>query len=400
VRVQAQDRKDRERVWQAICASYLDFGPWIKHDTSRVAEGDRPAARKIVLTYELLHKNPRVQTLLSPYYNARFAPPWAGTFPDISITVSWLIAWARFFRQFTIRKQEYDDFWHPTPGLRGWFRQKFCSGPVWTNDLTAEHFDLDLLDGFEQFVTQYQEGAVVVLVLLMTLYDPKRWRPELQTHGDGFWMERYLSMLDLPTLVNREPLEIFLLLGRLDELLSLNAQLFRHAVKKLEERGKTHFINLPPPKDMLLLSALLVQSRAERVRQRWWITSEKLVRTYLLARACDIAYFSQKVADKTFPQPTLPGVPSAQIADMIVFMVQLLQEEEERRKNQAEQGWLAKCDQEIQAEWAKALIYWRQPNNHNSPAPLPASLPARVLSGNEIEALKAACRKELGLGEK
>jgi hypothetical protein len=51
---------------------------------------------------------------------------------------------------------------------------------------------------------------------------------------------------------------------------------------------------------------------------------DELTRTYLIARACDLARYGEKVADRTFPQPTIEGVTAKQLADLVDSLVTLL----------------------------------------------------------------------------
>src|SRR4051812_41018818 len=58
--------------------------------------------------------------------------------------------------------------------------------------------------------------------------------------------------------------------------------------------------------------------------------------TYLMARACDIARYGKKVADITFPQPSLAGVTSKRVTDTITNMVTALQDIERKKQKEYE----------------------------------------------------------------
>jgi hypothetical protein len=120
------------------------------------------------------------------------------------------------------------------------------------------------------------------------------------------------------------------------------------------------------------LNELLRQCHDKRVNQAWWINSEKLIQVYLMARASDIAYFGQGVADQTFPHPTLQGVNSSEITDMITCMLNLLQEEEERRETEVKREALAEHETHVQYEFYNQF--------RNQLLPVPTHLPARTLS--------------------
>jgi hypothetical protein len=118
----------------------------------------------------------------------------------------------------------------------------------------------------------------------------------------------------------------------------------------------------------------------------------QLVVNYLLLRACDIAQYGEKVANLTFPQPTIRCVTPDRVADSINGMVRILQnltkqEEEEEKKNR-----LAEHDKRV----IGPSLYERFGSNGNIPTP--DNLGPLVLSYNQIEDLKAACLKELRQG--
>jgi hypothetical protein len=111
---------------------------------------------------------------------------------------------------------------------------------------------------------------------------------------------------------------------------------------------------------------------------------------YLLCHACDLARYGQKIADLTFPHPTITGTPRQEVADVVSWMISLFQEEAQRE----EKEWLDRREKTVQ----KSL----QSYSANRTLPMPSSLPALVLSQQERERLKAACLHELrlnGLGE-
>lgn len=322
-----------------------------------------------------------------------------------------MLAWVRFFRERSVRGLEYFDYYNPPPGLRA-LRQMFRSRPNLNSWPEGALFEIDLLDGFEKFVKQYGEGAIVVLVLLMSLDQPKQWR-----HHSifNFLHDEPYNMLHVPTLKNKEPFEIFSFLARIAELLPhldierdcrkytwWCPEWFKHDWMKGAPRehfsycrsedslGRswTSEINqLEKCDDMQVLSQLVAQGRNQKFREQWWANSERLVKTYLMARACHIAKYGQKVADRTFPQPTLQGVPPVQVSNMVAFMVQLLEEDERQKLNQRQLRWFAEHETRVQEEFDQRF--------RNKPLPPPAYLAPRVLNVGEIEALKAACLTEL-----
>jgi hypothetical protein len=411
-------QENQEALLKEISASKLDLRDLAEQRAPFFVEDYCLPGEDLVLKYMLLHEYPSVAKIFEPYFTARFAPPWKGLFPDCTQTVSWMLDWVRFLRKRSVRGLEYFNYYNPAPWSLGALNKKFRSGP--DRDSCPKGFtliEIDLLDRFELFVKQYGEGAIVVLVLLMTFADPTEWRSRMDS---PHYINKTYNTLYVPTLVNKDPLEIFLLFDRLVDILPhLNirgdcqkytwwcphffdfceygwmkgaprerfttwrdeggfytARCWTRILKEMEER-----------EDMQCLSQYLAQSRDPLVCQYWWKNGEMSVRIYLKARACDIAMYGQNIADRTFPQPTVQGTPPARVAEMVAFMVQLLEEGERRKVNQRKQRWVAEQETRLQKEFDQRF--------RNKPMPLPANLAPRVLSYYEIEALKEACRNEL-----
>jgi hypothetical protein len=122
----------------------------------------------------------------------------------------------------------------------------------------------------------------------------------------------------------------------------------------------------------------------------WWLNSEQRVKTYLMARACDIVKYGWAIADQTFPQPDLPSISSVQMAARVILLVQLLQEHAAHEEAQREQRSLAERATRIKKEFDQTF--------HHPHLPVPAHLPSRALSKEEREAVKRACLSELAPG--
>ena len=106
-----------------------------------------------------------------------------------------------------------------------------------------------------------------------------------------------------------------------------------------------------------------------------------------MARAYHIAYYDHNIANQTFPQPTLYDTSPDDVANMVSFMVNLLQEENKRRETQNWQNAISEHEKHIQENINKRAI--------GKPLPIPAYLPARSLSPADLEAVKQACLTEL-----
>jgi hypothetical protein len=280
-------------------------------------------------------------------------------------------------------------------------------------------FEIDLIERFEQFIKQYGEGALVVLVLLMTLDEPYQWR-RWQFNYDGKnadCLQRPYNMLYLPPLKNHDPLAVFLTLNQLAELLprleiandgrkylwwcpqSFNEYRLKGAPRERfhqppsvsfynSENWQREIARWEKREDIAFLSQLMAQH--PRWREPEWLNGEKHVKTYLMARACDSVKYGWAIADQTFPQPTLPGVSSVEMGVMVILLVQLLQEHAAQKEAQREQ-----CASKERATQIKKAF---DQTFHHPHLPVSAYLPSRVLSKQKREAVKRACLSELAQG--
>jgi hypothetical protein len=404
---QTEKQQRHESAWERVSTSALDFRRAASQHPPYFDKNFRLPGDEFVEAYIPLFLYPSVAEALKPYYTARFARPWADTFPNSTQTLSWLLSWERFFRHRSVSALEYFNYWNPPLGSWGRLVQKFRSGPAAGTCLEGRFYEIDVLDGFAQFLKQYGEGAIVTLILLMTLREPRKWRRSDKLHSRWVvYLSGQYNMLYMPTLVNREPLDLLFLFVKLTDLLgqtnndksrpcawwcpqyftgypigasragfatgtSYNWSFFTYELKRLEERN-----------DMQKLRQLVPENRVH-----WWQTTAKLTRTYLMSRACDIALYGQKVADRTFPQPTLQGVPPSQVAEMVTFMAQLFEEEERQRLKQREQQSRTEHETHVQQEFSRRFGL--------KSLPVPAYLPTRVLRATDRAMVIKACQSEL-----
>jgi hypothetical protein len=247
-------------------------------------------------------------------------------------------------------------------------------------------------------------------------------------NGRSGWEYKYYwryNVLYLPALENHEPLEVLLSLSKLADIMPsikhkdvskyfwecreffdrytqkykgleeyhyvgwhalYDSRYFTAELKMLEGIDERQgLVNL----DLQLLNRKLEQNRDRLTQNIWWNRSERLVRTYLKSRVWDIARYGDKVANLTYPQPTIEGATAKQVADIVAWMVSALQEEQRRNEEQAEEQLFAYYEQKIQQDFDEKVS--------KEIVPMPDNLPPRVLSTSEIEALKNACRTELRL---
>jgi hypothetical protein len=363
----------------------------------------------------LLYEYPSLAKLFAPYYTARFAAPWSDQLPDIATRIPWMLDWIASQRKRAQQGLEYVKYYNPASGR---LQRLFRPHPARDSYPKGDLYDIDLLDWTAQFLEAHGEGALVVLILLETLWSPYEWLHDWlrQTsffgkppHPYGEYYKAF-NMLYLPPLMNKEPLAIFLFLNRAAHALPrLDAGLeyvwrcpqyhrpenpeappeqFFAWYKYCEEIWEETVINkLEQHSDTKLLGQLLTKSHSQLLRERWWTTQEQLVRLYLMSRACYLVRFCRGVADKAFPQPTIQGVSSDTVSSIVTSMADMLREEVLQQLDQERQSALAKLQSEARGDLCQTM--------RNKSPRLPAHLACRELSENESEALKRACVAEL-----
>ena len=75
------------------------------------------------------------------------------------------------------------------------------------------------------------------------------------------------------------------------------------------------------------------------VLDRMWHRCDEMTRLYLISRACDWVTYGDVVADRTFPQPTLAGIPPQEVSAAVAALMQLLLEAQAQHKANQEQAW-------------------------------------------------------------
>ena len=252
------------------------------------------------------------------------------------------------------------------------------------------------------FIRQYGEGAWVTLTLLSIAYNgygfgstngayPKDVKAIIRR-------ETYpnLHMLEIPAITGKEPFMVWQLISQLSPLV------YGGGITTLDRY--TWFLNPTGPplarQETLLLSEVL-QKRAENALPgTWWSTLDKQAQKYLMLRACDLVAFGEVVADRTFPQPTLPGATPLQVSAVVTALMVLLMEAQGKANVSQDQEWerykeklvrecLWKYDGlfHLQVYQAEGRVHMRHMVEH--------SLPARVLTAEERKTLIDACLTEL-----
>ena len=372
--------KARASSWQDFSYPMVYQQPGGKRESRQPINFERAGVGSVpscfLKEYKQIYRNSHIMTLLSPYTTARFAYPWVKPFPLYRMTRFDLPEVIRLERELTRFNLRSKRFWDTKkePQIDPRFREEaYSESPL------KARYELDYLDEVEQLVRKDEEGALVILALLMTLEKPLRWR---QFNISGSLLDR-LNMMHLPVLASREPFEVFLLLSKLDELIPDYKHEFTRKINNWEdpiERCIHEF-------EGVRLSVLLSQSHDAQVEQEWWKNSAKPVRMYLMGRAYHIALNGESIANQTFPHPTLPGISSDKVANMVSFMVHLLQEHKERKETQQLQWYLNEHEKKIQEEIDKKYI--------GKMLPIPTHLPSRAFSLAEREAIRQACLTEL-----
>jgi hypothetical protein len=134
--------------------------------------------------------------------------------------------------------------------------------------------------------------------------------------------------------------------------------------------------------------------------ERVWHRLEWQTQLYLIARACDWVTYGDVVADRTFPQPTLPGIPPEEVCAAVAALMQLLLEAQAQHKASWERGWKRVEEQFLrEVLWrydglirlhvyqAEGRVHMRESGGW--------SLPPRIFTAEERTTLLEACRTEL-----
>jgi hypothetical protein len=139
--------------------------------------------------------------------------------------------------------------------------------------------------------------------------------------------------------------------------------------------------------------------------ERTWYRCDEMIRTYLIARACDLVTYGDVVADRTFPQPTLPGIPAQEVSATVAVLVEILLAAQAQKNASEEREWAGRVDElvrqclwkrdgllHLQVYQAEGRVHLRQPAWRY--------LPPRVLPHQERTTLEAACFKELASADR
>jgi formylglycine-generating enzyme required for sulfatase activity len=388
--------------------------------------------KHLLKMYIPLLEYPSLQQALKPYFTACFASPWSDGIPKASELIPKILEQVKYLRSMRVyflkeeqkKHREYlqreFNIWLPKPSPSfSFFEKKRLNQSDY-----GPFFEINLLDSFKEFLNQYKDKAIMVLVLISSVFNPLYWvHFDNYPSGEDKWSPKY-NMLYLPTLVNREPLEILLLLERIATILSgVNVETDcgkyywlaeagnpyyerKHNRKRLERYGfcmsefESMLVMIPEVKGLFNRKLLeyrddvqfLRKQLEQHPRQRALYAlaqNQELVITYLQCRACDIVLYGEKLADRTFPQPTIKDATSKQVADMVTWMVTILQEfeqQKERKKEEEEKKWQAITIKELQQQFDEHFS--------NKIIPMPDTLPPRILSDNEREKLINICLNE------
>jgi hypothetical protein len=296
-----------------------------------------------------------VRTLLTPYFFATFTPPWY-----------------------------YEDH-RPTAQIG--------------------EAQLEEAEGAAVFIRQYGEGAWVTLTLLniacngwgyrSTNYiEPRNGAPlnRVDTYQN-------LHMLEIPAIAGKEPFSVWQLIRK------LASTLVEVGAKTLFSPKLDHYtyyaVSSEPhrPEAMLLSTAL--QKREESVTPgNWWSNLDEQARKYLIFRACDLVTFGDLVADRTFPQPTLPGATPQHVSAVVTALMMLLLEAKGQLNAAWEQAWVRRKEEFVREclwkyDGILHLQMYQAEDRVHMRHTVERYLPARILTAEERKTLTDACHKEL-----
>jgi hypothetical protein len=183
----------------------------------------------------------------------------------------------------------------------------------------------------------------LVALVMLDIAKEKPWAHMLLEKNKSLG---YNMHTHVPALVNHEPLEILLVLDRVNEILAgcrieTDCQKYyfledggnAYADQVIKERGSELGIlalNVPRQRSEIIKEMHRdrddMQELARDLQRPFRGThlavvakDNDLIKTYLMRRACDIARFGVKVADITFPQPALK-----EMSTVLILTAQLL----------------------------------------------------------------------------
>ena len=136
------------------------------------------------------------------------------------------------------------------------------------------------------------------------------------------------------------------------------------------------------------------------VLDRMWHRCDEMTRLYLIARACDWVTYGEVLAERTFPQPTLAGIPPQEVSAAVAALIQLLLQAQAQGKADRERAWARRKEAFIrECLWQydgilRLQVYQAEGRVHLRQT-VERSLPPRVLSAAEIDRLTASCLMEL-----
>jgi hypothetical protein len=264
---------------------------------------------------------------------------------------------------------------------------------------------LEEAEGAAVFIRQYGEGAWVTLTLLNIACKGWGYRstnysePRNGVHLNRADTYQNMHMLEIPAIAGKEPFSVWQLIRQLAAtLVEVGAK--RLFFPKLEHY--TYYAVNPEPDrtDAIQLSEALQKREDSATPKTWWRNLDEQARKYLIFRACDLVAFGDVVADRTFPQPTLPGATPQQVSAAVTALMMLLLEAKGQLNAAREQAWVQYREEfvreclwkydgilHLQVYQAEGRVHMRQT--------VERYLPARVLPAEERKTLTDACHMEL-----
>ena len=354
-------------------------------------------------TCVLLCCYPRLEGLLTPYLTARFRRQWESVY----------------------KREISGIFLDQTAGHGPQFQR--VKEPV--------------VKSMASFLRKNGEGAMVVVALLNTGLG--LWTKNLYTKYNVVPQEskdyRSMHMLEIPAIEGKDPLEILLLIEKLNEALmeiipaagAHFAPLYEYRrnsygegiIKKWIDNNFYLRVEQITPRELFKAHDLepnkyerrehgyvrrmsyelacekegvadWLLSEVNRVPDAWfepdtvrlWRGLDECTRAYLIVRACDILWHGERVAKYSYPQPTIPGVGSEQVGQLVLKLMAIAGEERNTRIRKEEEK-----------EGARLLSYVRK-STAETDADLEEAvkeLRPQVLTQDELERVKEACATEI-----
>jgi hypothetical protein len=126
-------------------------------------------------------------------------------------------------------------------------------------------------------------------------------------------------MLEFPAITGKEPYVVWQLIRQLHTIIRNTIGRDKPSLTLVGGRG------LYERKAPVLLRDVLQKREANAPANTLWSSLDEVAREYLIYRASDLVEFGDVIADRTFPQPSLPGIAPQEVSRVVTALMILLE---------------------------------------------------------------------------